>query len=1437
MRSGQISLVLILLLITLVFLAGCTNLGTITGDCEDGFCPEEYIPQDNSADNTSINSELNDSTDSTNEPPQTITKKRLARQSSQANQCADLDPGNSYYVDPENICGTCNDNNPGTITQPWCTIARAFESDKQEHLLGGQTLYLRQGIHRFSGADPEDNFAFILGIDGSASNPTVIMGYPGDEIPSIYMSANISEGWAKCESAECAGDAIYYIDWVKELTKIYGRKFNIKDTTEKCYNVPMLVAIDGETPILLNEVFPKEDAENGGCHYLGTPAIPARNKLSEMITGDYYFENDSKSKDFGKLYVWLPDETSPDNSSIEIGLPTWFGIGGNWIDMNNLKFRYSSTRSTRLFEGAVNFNRNSSYCSMNGIDAQYLDEAVRNWSQYGVVRDSILSHNGYGGEGIRGNYSIMENNVIEANNWKRFSQGVGCGGTKIIPDMKDLTIRNNLFKDNQCSGLWLDALLGGHVIENNVFINNDFTNLFVEVTGVSPNGRPIEYAPYNKLILNQDELNDYSLDLRDSGFIRTEQSINPKNGSFSVFSNIKVDNFDLEKIVLGTMYRTSLGWNLGVTALGKVFVRLRGKDGVYEEHITNETITTDWHHIGFVKNSDGTLNIYIDGEEVYSQESTVEDIHTKNRLLIGSFLDYPYHPTPYQMTDLIIYLKSYLNGSIDDVTIHTSALSTTQIQALYNTIVPPDELEFYYNFNDGHIRDISGVYPKRSPVVIKNNVFTNEDNGENSEYSFNIYGTGSEDVLIYNNLFIRASANPNEGLDIRMHGDPREPGRPENLDIEHNIFLKSLVPVDVPNCVSILSDTQAFDLGCAGTTKPAGVTVNNNTYLQNTASVLFAQDRASMNLSAWQALGYSAESQFVSSIGVENDLDTTLDRIELVTAKETINNIRSILGLDTPLPLEDFGQKENLENCNADDDCKSEYCSQDETGNKLCHTQNEIECNANGLCEGTENYVNCNTDCVIPVVCNRNGTCDSGSGENADNCVDCPFELATNKNALCVYNNNMEISQKICNYYANKRPGVHLLGLDVPLTEFTDLHKPLSSENTIDPATITGELMPSIPGKIGNAFEFDGNRDYLHFKDDAMYSGGSDFTWVGWVQINGVASGGQLIFMPPGAASNGYSKGWRITTFYGRGGIIISGGDGTQYREYVSAINDTVPGTWYHVAFTRQKSSDKVTAYLNGVQVNTETREYISDTENPKHHYTIFGGKSGGTNYLNGALDDVRYYDRVLKEKEIEALFNKKDISTGLVGHWPFDEVYKTETRSYEDMNIAQFEKFVNTPVQNYVSAHPEITHVAIAKEIPTTVSTRSGSGYLMTNGVTSNDFTHEMKHFVRSDWDNLNFVASYLNGYTFEDITTMIDKAVAPISSYDELTWVMDRDSDAAIVNISDLDDIVIAAGVKYIHNGITYTASPRGMSMSYVDSRTKLRSSSGKLNTTVTP
>jgi hypothetical protein len=48
----------------------------------------------------------------------------------------------AYFVDTDSVGGPCNDANPGTLTQPWCTIARANST-----LAAGDTVYLRVGTY------------------------------------------------------------------------------------------------------------------------------------------------------------------------------------------------------------------------------------------------------------------------------------------------------------------------------------------------------------------------------------------------------------------------------------------------------------------------------------------------------------------------------------------------------------------------------------------------------------------------------------------------------------------------------------------------------------------------------------------------------------------------------------------------------------------------------------------------------------------------------------------------------------------------------------------------------------------------------------------------------------------------------------------------------------------------------------------------------------------------------------------------------------------------------------------------------------------------------------------------------------------------------------------------------------------------------------------
>lgn len=112
-------------------------------------------------------------------------------------------------------------------------------------------------------------------------------------------------------------------------------------------------------------------------------------------------------------------------------------------------------------------------------------------------------------------------------------------------------------------------------------------------------------------------------------------------------------------------------------------------------------------------------------------------------------------------------------------------------------------------------------------------------------------------------------------------------------------------------------------------------------------------------------------------------------------------------------------------------------------------------------------------------------------------------------------------------------------------------------------------------------------------------------------------------------------------------GLVVSDlcGDGSTNIGTVTPL--IVANQWYHFAATFDSSNDSYAIYVNG-QLE---RSGINPSAMSQQAAAIlsFGTRTGTTNYWNGALRDVRIYNRKLCPTEIAALY-------GLVGYWKFDE-------------------------------------------------------------------------------------------------------------------------------------------------------------------------------------
>lgn len=169
------------------------------------------------------------------------------------------------------------------------------------------------------------------------------------------------------------------------------------------------------------------------------------------------------------------------------------------------------------------------------------------------------------------------------------------------------------------------------------------------------------------------------------------------------------------------------------------------------------------------------------------------------------------------------------------------------------------------------------------------------------------------------------------------------------------------------------------------------------------------------------------------------------------------------------------------------------------------------------------------------------------------------------------------------------------------------------------------------PGRVGQAFSFDGIDDYVSVPDSDYWNLTSlNGTIEMWIKANTLSgnNGHGLI----NQINN--DQNWALYVY--NNGSIAVGRAGV--NEIVSSPGIIVPGTgqWYHIVTT--KSGSTTTIYVNGTNVASNTTAVWTDTSNLLR---IGGHRHLDIDYyFNGVIDEVRIYDRALSSTEIADEYN-----------------------------------------------------------------------------------------------------------------------------------------------------------------------------------------------------
>jgi hypothetical protein len=168
------------------------------------------------------------------------------------------------------------------------------------------------------------------------------------------------------------------------------------------------------------------------------------------------------------------------------------------------------------------------------------------------------------------------------------------------------------------------------------------------------------------------------------------------------------------------------------------------------------------------------------------------------------------------------------------------------------------------------------------------------------------------------------------------------------------------------------------------------------------------------------------------------------------------------------------------------------------------------------------------------------------------------------------------------------------------------------------------------PGQTSRAFlTFDGNNDVIDVRSLTPVLGGTA-TVAFWMRTgtngNDNPRAARGIIGGNGAA-DANDMFWG---FIDGGGLIgVAAGAGAAGKSAARVTDNN----WHHVALTRDATTGRVEAYVNG----TLSRSATSDTGAKTANITNIGKVTGGEFY-DGDLDEVRIWNRVLSADEVAAV-------------------------------------------------------------------------------------------------------------------------------------------------------------------------------------------------------
>ncbi|MGC5344921.1 LamG-like jellyroll fold domain-containing protein [Streptomyces sp. DT171] len=207
------------------------------------------------------------------------------------------------------------------------------------------------------------------------------------------------------------------------------------------------------------------------------------------------------------------------------------------------------------------------------------------------------------------------------------------------------------------------------------------------------------------------------------------------------------------------------------------------------------------------------------------------------------------------------------------------------------------------------------------------------------------------------------------------------------------------------------------------------------------------------------------------------------------------------------------------------------------------------------------------------------------------------------------------------------------------------------------PLALVGDAKLGAPGVAGGALSLDGDGDYAHTTAPHVDTE-RPFTVSAWAKLDRIPAQAATVVAQLGANRPGFELYYSKT--YNRWGFTQYSADvpnATQIRAVQPEGSSARPGEWVHLVGVHDPTADTLTLYVNGTKAASvaQANPWYASGRVQIGALTIDGNNI--IQHFPGQIDDVRFFDRVVADGEVQQMFQQRPL---VKGRWNFEEAGAT---------------------------------------------------------------------------------------------------------------------------------------------------------------------------------